>query len=291
MKQPMKGVKLEEQDEHRLIFPLYASIKLDGIRGVIKDGVVLSASMKPIPNKYIQNILGYKKFEGLDGEFIVPGNFQAQSAIMTREGGPDFTFWVFDLWALSDSVFEQRLIFMDRYCQNLHPRVRILRQVFCENLEQFHKFKNKALAEGHEGIMTRRADGLYKYGKSTLTEQYLLKVKPFEDMEAVITGFEEAMENTNEATISETGKTKRSSHKAGKVPKGTVGNFLVQNSTFGNFTVGPGEADHALRKRMWDNPSRYIGKTIVFKYQRIGTMDKPRSPIFKGFRHPLDMTE
>ena len=32
-------------------WPMYASVKLDGIRAVVRDGKLLSRSLKPIPNK------------------------------------------------------------------------------------------------------------------------------------------------------------------------------------------------------------------------------------------------
>lgn len=54
-----------------LPYPLFASVKLDGIRCVIKDGVALSRTLKPIRNQYIQSLLGRPEFNGLDGELIV----------------------------------------------------------------------------------------------------------------------------------------------------------------------------------------------------------------------------
>ena len=51
---------------------LWVSPKLDGIRAIIRDGVVMSRSLKPIPNKHVQRILGNSPgIEGYDGELIV----------------------------------------------------------------------------------------------------------------------------------------------------------------------------------------------------------------------------
>jgi len=293
MKQPMKGVKVTDEDLKKLRFPLYASIKWDGIRAVVKDCIVLSVSMKPIPNKYIQKMLGRKEFEGLDGELTVEGEFNEQSPIMTVEGEPDFTYRVFDRWDFPDVPYVDRLHSLgDSSYHHRYPYIIVVEQVLYNNLEELQNFENKTLAEGHEGIMPRSINGLYKYGKSTLREQYLLKRKPMEDAEAIIKGFIEAMENTNEATISETGRTKRSSHKAGKTNgKGMIGTILAWSAEFGNIEIGPGEANHDLRKRMHEHPEDYIGQIAQYTFQRKGTLNKPRSPIFRRLRHPDDMTK
>ena len=53
----------------KLRFPLLASAKLDGVRAVVKNGVVLSRSLKKIPNDYVQSL--FKHLEHFDGELIV----------------------------------------------------------------------------------------------------------------------------------------------------------------------------------------------------------------------------
>ena len=81
---------------------LEASPKLDGIRCMIQNGMALSRSLKPIRNKYVQSLLGHKRFNGLDGELIIgePTDKDVYrnttSGIMKEEGEPNFTFWIFD---------------------------------------------------------------------------------------------------------------------------------------------------------------------------------------------------
>ncbi len=57
-------------DISALRFPVLASKKLDGVRCLVQDGVLVSRTLKPIPNKFVQ-----AKFKGLpegtDGELIV----------------------------------------------------------------------------------------------------------------------------------------------------------------------------------------------------------------------------
>ena len=66
MFKPMLATKVKEP-----IYPYYLSPKLDGIRCVIINGVVLSRSLTPIPNIYIQSRYGRPEYNGLDGELIV----------------------------------------------------------------------------------------------------------------------------------------------------------------------------------------------------------------------------
>ena len=56
------------------------------------------------------------------------------------------------------------------------------------------------------------------------------------------------------------------------------------------FNVGTG-LDAEQREALWlIRDSGLIGQTIKFKYQKIGTADKPRIPVFLGFRAKEDMS-
>ncbi len=48
-----------EPEKYPLRFPLLVSTKIDGIRVLVRDGVAYSRSLKPIPNKYVQSVLGH----------------------------------------------------------------------------------------------------------------------------------------------------------------------------------------------------------------------------------------
>jgi DNA ligase-1 len=118
----------------------------------------------------------------------------------------------------------------------------------------------------------------------------MVKIKPFEDAEAVIIGFEEQYENTNEPIINELGLTERSSHADGKIGKDTLGSFVVLSQEFGEFRIGTGVGlGEVLRKKIWTNKKEYVNKIIKFKYQKYGTKDRPRIPVFVGFRNEKDL--
>ena len=101
MKQVIKPMLATEADFNKLRYPVYTQPKLDGIRVIIKNGVVYSRSLKPIPNKHIQALFGH--MDGVDGELIV-GNPTAHdvfqkttSGVMSKYGEPDVTLYAFDM--------------------------------------------------------------------------------------------------------------------------------------------------------------------------------------------------
>ena len=287
---------LEDTDLSKLRFPLIASPKLDGLRASVQNGQLLSSTLKLIPNLYLQKKFGKPEFEGLDGELIEgepntdPFN-RTTSACMSIDGEPDgVRLWVFDKF-MTDTDYEHRLL--EALGQVvLYGDVAANPFTIVNNLAGLRKFEAECIAEGYEGMMMRKPTGLYKQGRSTMSDQGLLRRKPFSDGEAVILGAVEAQENTNEATKNELGRTKRSSAKAGKVGKGTLGKYNVVG-----LTVFPGVkfditawGDMAQRQEQWDVRDSLVGKILKFKYQKYGSKDAPRLPIPLGFRDAMDIT-
>jgi len=283
----------------QIVFPVYASPKIDGIRAVVKDGLLLSRSLKPIPNGFVQDSMDLEALEGLDGELTVgpanaPNVMQATtSGVMSRDGVPDFVFWVFDYWNDPTQPYSYRLkglhtglttAFLER-----HPRVRLLTQVLLHNAEELAVYESSIVGQGFEGVMLRSVNGPYKYGRSTAREGTLLKVKRFADAEAVVIGLEERMHNGNEATINALGRTERSSHKANLVPMDTLGALRVRDIKTGvEFSIGTGY-DDALRKRLWTMGNALIGMLVTYKSFELGVKVAPRFPVFKGFRDSADL--
>lgn len=289
---PMLAVACE--DITTLKYPLLASVKLDGIRASVHNGVVMSRSMKPIPSKAIQDKFGKAEYDGYDGEIIYGDVFeenvfnQSTRFCMSHDipsgmGESNVHFYVFDKFDV-DAGYRERIT----YIQNdKHNNVWMLPQNKMEDAESLNAFEADSLGKGAEGVMVRSMDGKYKQGRSTLKEGYLLKVKRFTDEEAIIVGFEEKMHNANEATVGELGQTKRSSHQENMIPCDTLGALVVYSEKWGEFRIGTGFND-ALRKIIWDDRKEYEGKLVKFKYFATGVVDKPRFPVFLGIRHHLD---
>jgi DNA ligase-1 len=137
--------------------------------------------------------------------------------------------------------------------------------------------------------MVRSGEGKYKYGRSTLKEFILAKLKRMASDEAVITGVVELQRNLNEATTNNLGYTERSSHQEGKSAGGTMGALIVKClRTAAEFQLGTGftAEDRAF---FWENRDGVLGKIVTFDHFPVGRKDLPRHPSFKGLRSAEDM--
>jgi len=270
-----------------LRYPFYASPKLDGVRAMAMDGILYSRSLKKIPNEYCQRL--FRQLDWVDGELIVgspthPNAYNhTVSGVMTRDGEPDVTFWVFDYFAQLSTAFEERYMELNHRINNT-VRVERVPHLLITGPHDLLEFETKCLAEGYEGIMLRDPLGPYKFGRSTTNEGWLLKLKRFSDSEARITGFEEKMHNANEQTTNELGLSERSSHRANKHPTGVLGALIVTDLYSGvSFNIGTGFTD-LDRQNIWTIRDTLIGKVVKYKFQPAGVLEKPRFPVFLGFR-------
>jgi len=156
---------------------------------------------------------------------------------------------------------------------------------------QLAAYEEKCLAEGYEGVMIRTPDSLYKCGRSTEREGWLLKIKRFEDAEAVVLDTYEGMSNHNEAQRDAFGRTKRSSAQAGKVGRAELGGFVV-SAVDSNVVFRLGY-NHVLggvdRVTLWEQRASLVGRLVKFKHQPSGAKEAPRFPRFVGFREAWDL--
>lgn len=284
---PMLAV--EAEDFNKLTYPLLASYKLDGIRCLITKEGPRTRSLKPVPNKFIAEKLATLPV-GLDGEIVIMDgegkvDFRATtSAVMARKGEPKFEFHVFDLFN-SKSMFGERS--MKLVDLRLPKWVTLVNQMPVGCAKDIHSLFKEAIADGYEGLILRSPEGPYKFGRATLKSQWMLKVKPWKDAEARVVAITEACENTNEATTNELGRTKRSSAKAGKVPKGTLGSLVVSSPKWPkDFEIGTGFTEEEAQL-MWAD-KKIVGKTVRFAYVDAGGYDVPRHCSFQGFRDERD---
>ena len=273
--------------DHLIQWPVLASAKLDGVRAIVRGGVVLSRALKPIPNKNVQK--RFSHLEHFDGELIVGASNDPDvlrtttSGVMRVEGDPEVSFHVFDHIAAVDEPYLSRV---ERLWQSSDD-VWIVDQTIIQTAERLAEYEQTVLKQGYEGVMLRSPDAPYKFGRSTAREGYLLKVKRFHDAEFEIVGFEEEMFNANEATTSELGRTKRSSHKANKIPKGRLGALMLKYGDT-TFNCGTGFND-AERERIWAERDSYLGKLAKIKYFAHGIKEVPKLPSFLGIRDVRDM--
>ena len=278
-------------DSEKAKFPYAATPKIDGIRFLMVGGAALTRSFKPIRNEYLQKILSSNLPDGIDGELTSGSTFQECSSIMRIKGEPDFKVWIFDFVNPKGEVkpYKERMDELRKFENFNIPSYEILFPTIVSNQEQIDHLMINNLNAGYEGLMLRDPNGIYKFGRSSVKENILLKVKEFMDDEAEIISFREKMINTNEGLKDNFGRTKRSSCQDGLKPSGTLGGFILRNSEGLEFSCGSGLND-ALRDEIWKNKSKYLGKLVKYKFMSKGIKDLPRHPVFMGFRDETDLS-
>lgn len=288
-----------------LRYPVYATPKLDGIRcctiplgsthhpeWATQTCVPMTRSMKLIPNKSIRSLLSHLPSH-LDGEIVATGSFQnTQSAVMSENGEWDFKYYVFDTiprWQVDDGwdldyltrIERLKEIELPEFCVKLIPKE--------INRGELEAYEAEQIAAGFEGGIIRTANSLYKFGRSTFREQWMVKLKQFVDDEALVIGYEEEYHNANEAKRNALGNLERTSHSANMVGKGRLGALVVKHHAFGEFNIGTGFSA-GDREILWGQRESLPGRIATFKYQPQGMKIAPRIPVFKAFRDINDLS-
>ena len=278
-------------------YPVYASYKLDGIRAIIYRGVAYSRSLKPIPNKSIQEwaMQNKESLEGLDGEFIVgePNTEEVfretTSFVMSHDKVGKFSFYVFDILPeCPEQPYNARKGILEGL--SLPGNTKVLQQTLIASKDDLEAFRSNAVEQGYEGAMIKAPEGKYKYGRSSVKEGLLLKLKLFKDEEFKIVGFECKYHNANEAKTNELGRTARSTSKEGMIPVDTLGVLYLSTKDGVEFGCGSG-FDDATRKELWGQRETLVGKYATVKYFDQGGYDVPRFPVFKSLRNEIDFKE
>ena len=290
MLEPMKASKV---DLSKLEFPCMGSIKFDGIRALVRDGVVLSSTLKPIRNKFIQDFFGSHELEGFDGELIVgdpsaPDVMQVtNSGVMSADGTPDVSLFAFDLWNMPGRGFIERLEALRQRVQSLESgvqslrvtasRIKLVQQYMMGSLSDVESLEAKVLAEGYEGLMLRSIDGPYKHGRSTTREGHLLKLKRFTDGEAEVIAEHPLLLSSLEGPWYKWAVEQGLCPDVGDtIP--VLGTCDVRDTKTGvEFNVGGGWT-MAERIANWGKAN---GRIMTYRSFPISVKDKPRFPCFQ----------
>lgn len=294
---PFRIMKGDPVDPKYLRYPLYVFPKFNGFRVYVKDEVVYTASNKPFKNKLLQD--AFKLFHNHDGEFVVGdpsdghNSLEKTSSVVTSQKPiDDLRFYVFDWIGDLALPFRVRNGLPGGALIDEWQKFKVVRAP-CEIAhcwEDVLRIERKYVEAGWEGVITRDPEAPYKCGRSTAREAFMGKLKQFRDAEFKIVGFEERMHNGNEATVSETGRTKRSTAKAGKTGRGDLGALICKTKEGHEFGVGTGFTD-AQRGEFWRIKDELIGKHAKVKYHETGTKDVPLLPVFIHIRPEEDMTK
>lgn len=273
-------------------WPVLATKKLDGIRAV-RTTDLFSRRLKLIPNIEVRRrsmVMPY----GLDMELFNPDlPYDQIESIVMSESHPDhekIQFHMLDYFDVDEYRAESGYMDRMRRLGIWSSSHRCSGFVFqkpevMETPEQLMEFFLRCESENGEGICFRTFTGKYKQGRSTLNEQYLVKLCRYVRTEVTVVGFEEQMLNKNRTKSNAVGMMDRSSMKARQMGKDTLGAFLCVTEDGKDVRVGTGVGltdEH--RQEIWDSREKYINKQITIKHKPHGQKLKPRSPILIGFR-------
>ncbi len=232
------------------------SEKLDGVRAVW-DGQILRFRSGRQINAPAWFIEGLPK-QALDGElWMGRGSFERLSGTVRREV-PDEAEWrqvqymIFELPG-GEGDFRRRAERIRQIVQQANvPWLREVEQQAVTDRDSLQKRLQQVVQAKGEGLMLHRADALYETGRSDT----LLKVKPWDDAEAVVIGYLP-------------GKGRHA---------GRVGALRVRTDDGREFSLGTGLTD-AQR----ESPPA-IGATVTYRYRDLTRMGLPRFASFLRVR-------
>ena len=256
-------------DTKRVSFPVYADIKLDGIR------CIADMSKKKLVSRNGKEFKNYpfilKELEQLsnevtkiDGE-IVMGHFQDLMRTLSRkedgiELAKDAVYNIFDV-IVDDTELSGRLHILDQLQKEINEKnlthLKIIKGTEISTEPQLLDFYNNQLADGHEGIMIKKLDGLYEFKRS----YSWMKMKPEESEDLTILRVERG-----------TGKYEN-----------LLGAIVCMLPNGGEVNVGSGFKDDE-RKKYWDKKEELPGMVAEVKYQEKTKDGSLRFPVFIRFR-------
>lgn len=289
----------ESVDLSTLNYPLLASTKLDGIRCIFKNGEILSRSLKQIQNKQLRErfepIRKYSLDKGLilDGEIYAHGmSFQEITHyVMTQDLEDEvlpesLKFYCFDSLVV-ETVFEpfekryERAWMISKQYTNI---MEIVRHIPVESEKRIEDVFICVLKDGYEGLILRDPNASYKYGRGTIKEGIIYKVKPFVTFDAQITGVVQSTEVREgaEKKTNELGRSVTSKKKDDRVliEKASAFNVLYEGKELKVVLAMTDEE----KEEVWLNKESYIGRMIEYKGMLVGSKDVPRHPVMIRFR-------
>lgn len=232
------------------------SEKLDGVRA-IWDGESLRFRSGREIKAPAWFVAGLPK-QALDGElWLGRRSFERLSGIVRRERADDaewrsVRYMIFELPGAPGSFRERAAAIRELVRQAGVPWLQEIEQFQVVDRSSLQKKLNAVVQGGGEGLMLHRADAAYETGRSDT----LLKVKPWDDAEAVVMA-----------------------HLPGKGKyAGVLGALRVRTADGREFSLGTGFTDEQRR-----NPPA-VGSTVTYRYRDVTRHGLPRFASFMRIR-------
>lgn len=285
----------------RFTYPMLASVKMDGIRAIAINGKLYSRTGKLIPNLMVQNLMkpviewAQARELVLDGELWSPDfTFQQiMSVVMARQAVASdcekIWFNVFDSLTFDEWASRRMSIFNNRNerVKDIPDPGLYVRQHILTGADDLREMYKSVLDDGYEGLIVRSVHGVYKWGRCTIKENNMFKLKHVEEIDAVVSGYEERMTMSGDAEreYDVLGRPKPVYRQSDRVPAGDLGALIVMDEQQRTFCVGSGFTAYQ-RRQFWQERGTLIGRWIKLRYATAGVKDLPRHPVFVSFRDP-----
>lgn len=252
----------------------HCSYKVDGIRGRMENGLVMTRKDKPVPSLYIHELASQFKIpEGFEFELISGNPYKEPfkrtvSAVMTQGDDPRYiSFYFFD--RISEEPFSKRIEDVKKWVDSMTNQkyigdlFNILPQKVCHSIQEVDEYYNRALEDGAEGIVIKRMDASYKFGRSTPSKQEMIKRKGIQDATGTLLDVVPQDSDDN-------------------ARRDVAGSLTVEGEGT-VFNIGTGftfeEGAYLLANR-----DRLRGCKIDYSFMGYGTDKKPRHPRYRGIR-------
>jgi len=285
----------EKLDLSTIKYPILASNKLDGVRCIIRAGSILTRSLKSIPckqlNEKLESLRKWTKDTGstLDGEIYSPKlTFQeiihfVMTKDLTAEAIPEhLKFYCFDILQneKTDIKFIDRIEKVKEISNLFTKTLVALEHTILLNEQDVSNHFTNALLNDCEGLILRSFTGHYKYGRGTMKEGLIYKIKPFITTDAKIIGVVQSTEANQGAlkTINELGRSKTSQKKDDRHLIEKASAFVVDFK--GNDLKVTLAMTDNQKVAIWKNRDLFIGKIVEYRYLEIGMKEGglPRHP-------------
>lgn len=308
-----------EQVEGLNLKAYLASLKMDGIRAIFKDGELLSRALKPIPSRQLQEkfqpLKDFTRETGiiLDGELYCHDNSlefnDIQGYVMTKDledpkkvrefegSGRDISGWERLQFHCFDALGGIQKSYTEKPFARRAEYVQAIAAVFAEGdarellvpvgqhpagtVGGLYSLYEEALSQGYEGLILRHRDSPYKFNRCTIREGYIYKFKPYETFDSRVIGFvqETRVREGAEKKVNELGHSVTSKKQADRVPVEALSAYLVLHQGR-ELKVSCSSMTHQERAASWANREQMLGRHIEYKGLVIGARDLPRHPVY-----------
>jgi ATP-dependent DNA ligase len=295
-------------DYDKARYPLWIFPKIDGVRAQHFHGHLAGRSMDAFKNTALVAKFTNAAYEGFDGELTIDGRLTGDDLCSATTGltlraklkkgetelPTNAVLNLFD-WLHPDVAhltYGERYQALELYLDALQDdeNISLLPYEVVNNADEARALAAKYSAI-YEGAIFRDPKAKHKSGRATAKGNDFWRDKPVSDKDCIITGFEEAETNNNEAKINSLGRTERSSHKENKVGNGMVGTILATDVLSGQpIRLGPGAMTHDERIAAFNEPALVVGHPAKYRSLDTGVKDAPRHARFVTLRSRQDMT-